>query len=382
MKIGLDARKILNPQKGEVAGIGHYTYHLIRHLLDLDKTNQYVLFFDYRLAEKKLKKFKSKNVKIKYFPFHHYKRYLGLVYSRLLATATLARENVDVFHFPAGNIPTKYRGKRVLTVHDLAVWKHPELFARVEKRQARSLTSNALKNVEKIIAVSETTAQDVREIFKVNLKKIKVIYNGIDKRFFVSPSPSQIKKLKDKYKIRKNYILYLGPLEPRKNLTRLIQGFNELKRRYLKQKFCLVLAGKSGWLAKEIRYIATESEYADDIIFTGYIEPDDLTSIFGGAKLFVFPSIYEGFGMPVVEAMACRVPVVCSDTPALKEVAGPAAVLVNPYNIAGLVEAMGKVLSDKNLREDLIEKGLNRAKEFSWEKCARQTLGVYEEVRG
>lgn len=380
MKIGIDARKILNPEKGEAAGIGHYTYHLIRHLLDLDKVNEYVLFFDYRLAERRLKKFRQKNVRIKYLPFHHYKRYLGLVYSRLLVTATLARENLDVFHFPAGNIPAKYTGKKVLTVHDLAVWKHPDLFARVERRQARSLSSSALKNVEKIIVVSEATAEDLKVIFKVGPQKIKVIYNGIDKRFFIAPKSSQIKEKRLKYKIKKDYILYLGQLEPRKNLTRLIQGFSELKKRYLEENFQLVIAGKSGWLAKEIRHIATETKYSEDIIFTGYIEPDDLTSIFGGAKLFVFPSIYEGFGLPVMEAMASQVPVVLSDTPALKEVAGIAAVFVNPYNISGLAEAMWRVLSNDSLRKALIEKGLKRAEEFSWKKCAQETLKVYEEV--
>jgi len=380
MKIGIDARKILNPEKGEAAGIGHYTYHLLRHLLEIDKKNKYVLFFDYRLAKKKLEKFKQKNVEIKYLPFYHYKRYLGLVYSRLLVTATLARENLDVFHFPAGNIPAKYTGKKILTVHDLAVWKHPDLFARPERRQARSITSSTLKNVEKIITVSRATASDIKEIFKVGDEKIKVIHNGIDKRFFIAPRAVQIKKNLLKYRIKKDYILYLGQLEPRKNLTRLIGAFTELKRRYLKENFQLVIAGRSGWLAKEIRHIATETEYYEDIIFTGYVEPDDLTSIFGGAKLFVFPSIYEGFGMPVVEAMACQVPVVLSDTPALKEVAAGAGVFVNPYNISGLAEAMWKVLNNNSLRETLIKNGLERAHQFNWEKCARETLKVYEEV--
>ncbi len=381
MRIGIDARKILNPEKGEAAGIGHYTYHLIRHLLDLDKINKYTLFFDYRLAKRKLEKFKRKNVKIKYFPFRHYKRYLGLVYSRLLVTATLARENIDVFHFPAGNIPAKYTGKKLLTVHDLAVWKHPDLFAKIQRRQARSLTSTTLKNVGKIIAVSEATATDIKEIFDVNPEKIKVIYNGIDKRFFIKPTSDAISDLKKKYKIKKDYILYLGQLEPRKNLTRLIEAFSELKERNLGEDFQLVIAGGSGWLAKVIRHIASDSKYSEDIIFTGYIKPDDLTSIYGGAKLFVFPSIYEGFGMPVVEAMACGLPVVLSDIPALKEVAGGIGVLVNPYSVSGMAQAMWKVLSNNSLQKELIQKGFKRAEEFSWQQCAKETLKLYEEVR-
>ncbi len=380
MRIGIDARKILNPEKGEVAGIGHYTYHLMRHLLDIDKINEYTLFFDYRLAKRKLEKFKRKNVKIKYFPFRHYKRYLGLVYSRLLVTATLARENLDVFHFPAGSIPAKYTGKKLLTVHDLAIWKHPDLFAKIERRQARSLTSTTLKNVEKIIVVSDATRADIREIFDINPEKIKVIYNGIDKRFFIEPTSAKINDLKKKYKIKKDYILYLGQLEPRKNLTRLIEAFSELKERNLGENFQLVIAGGSGWLAKEIRHIASDSEYCEDIIFAGYIEPDDLTSIFRGAKLFVFPSIYEGFGMPVVEAMACGLPVVLSDIPALKEVAGDVGVFVNPYSVSGMARAMWRVLSSNSLQKELTQKGLKRAEEFSWEKCARETLELYKKV--
>ncbi len=187
MRIGIDARQILNPEKNPSIGVGHYTYQLIRNLLRIDNQNQYTLFFDYRVREKDVKKFSRSNVKIKYFPWSDYKKYLPGAYSEILGLATLSRNNLDVLHVtsPDSRVPLGYRGKVVCTFQDLAVYKYPKLFSRPRRIKAIYNRRAMAKRADKIIAVSQNTKRDILENFGEAYKnKIKVIYNGVDERFF------------------------------------------------------------------------------------------------------------------------------------------------------------------------------------------------------
>lgn len=394
MRIAIDCRTILNPEKGEAGGIGHYVYQLVRHLLKIDQKNEYTLLFDDRLKTKKLKKFVRKNVKFSFYPFYLYSKFILPSISRYLFEATVKKENFDLLHLPyVPEISKKPDLKTVVTVHDLSVLRIPNCFSNKACEFEMKKFSNILPQADKIIAVSESTKNDISEIFKISKEKIRVIYHGLDERFLKQVSIKEIEEVKIKYKIKNNYLLFLSPLETRKNICRLIRAFDVLKEEIKNnpKKFSsilkddkniqLVLAGKEGSAIGKIRNIVKNSLYQRDIILTGYVDPDDLNALFAGAKIFVFPSLYEGFGLPLIEAMAHQIPIITSNISSLLEIVGDGnAVFINPYSTKEIAEAMIKLLSDNKLRNKITEKSIARAKEYQWERTARETLKTYEEV--
>jgi glycosyltransferase involved in cell wall biosynthesis len=383
MRIGIDARTILNPEKGEAIGVGHYTYQLIRHLLEADLENEYVLFFDFRVREKDVKKFTRPNVKIKFYPFSDYKKYLPGAYSEILGTATLAKEKLDILHStaPQSRIPVGYRGKCVVTFHDLAIYKFSNCFPAVKTARDKAVYGLMVKKADKIISVSNSTKKDLTEMFKVPEEKIKVIWSGLDKRFFEEP-PLDAGKILAKYEINKKYILFLGTLEPLKNITRLLEAFaifkENCKKQFKKFDYQLVLAGKRGWLSQQFPQMAKDHGIAKDIVFTGYIIGDELVPLFKNAEFFVLPSLYEGFGTTVLEAFAAGTPAIVSRVSSLPEIADDAAYYINPMDKNEIAEAFGKFATDENLRDEYRKKGMEQVKKFDWEKTARETLDVYK----
>lgn len=388
MRIGIDARTILNPEKGDAIGVGHYTYQLIRHILKIDKENEYVLFFDFHVREKDIKKFSQPNVKIKFYPFSDYRKYLPGAYNEILGTAILAHEHLDVVHTtsPMSRIPMSYRGKTIVTMHDLAVHKVPNVFPKVRKTKIKATLSLMVKKADEIIAVSNSTKKDIIDIFKYPEEKIKVIYSGFDKRLFEQSKVSREKVL-EKYAINNNkkYILFLGTIEPIKNIFRLLEAYKIFKERYAKNgqkcNYKLVLAGKKGWLADEYKQIAKDLGIAKDIVFTGYVVGDELVPLFKNADFFVMPSLYEGFGMTVLEAFATETPAIVSEVSSIPEVAGEAVYFINPLDTQSIVNAMIKFSMDENLKNEYRERGRKRLEKFDWEKCARETLEIYEKFK-
>ncbi len=368
MRIGVDARTILNPKIGEAAGIGHYTYQLMRHLLITDKNlesgkNEYVFFFDNCLRKKDAKKFQKKNIIVRHFPFSTYRKFLPGIYSETLIGATLSREKLDILHSAGYDIPMIYRGKLIVTARDIAIYKVPELFPRVQRAKARMAARSLFKKSDLIITTSKNSKKDLVDLFKIKPEKISVIYNGIDKRFFEKASQEEIKKVKKKYKIRGKYLLFLSTIKPLNNLTRLITAFSQIKNKLNKsnnknprEKYYLVLAGKDGWLAKEIHQIAKNLGVEKDVIFTGYVPPRDLNPLFRGAELFVFPPIYEEFGAPILEAMANSVPVIASNVSSIPEISADAAKLIDPYDIDKMGEAILNLIFNKSQQEEFIKK--------------------------
>lgn len=388
MRIGIDARTILNPDRGEAIGAGHYAYQLIRHLLEIDEENEYVLFFDFRVRQKDVAKFSKKNVRIKFYPFSDYKKYLPGAYSEILGTATLAKEKLDVLHTvsPASRIPASYRGKTVVTIHDLAVLKVPEVFPALVRAKSKTLLSLAVKRADRLISVSESTKKDVCDLFKVPEKKVRVIYSGFDKRISEKSALSRAEVLK-RYGLEdgERYMLFLGTLEPVKNITRLLEAFAAFKKRYTTndQEFRhkLVVAGKRGWLAKEYKQMAKDLGIEKDVVFTGYIVGDDLAPLFAQADFFIMPSLYEGFGTTVLEAFATGVPAIVSGVSSIPEIAGDAAKLVSPLDVKGITDAMFQFAQDEALRNSYREKGLKQVEKFNWEKTARETLELYKSLK-
>jgi glycosyltransferase involved in cell wall biosynthesis len=387
MRIGIDARTILNPEKGEAIGVGHYTYQLIRHLLEIDHENEYVLFFDFRVREKDVKKFTKLNVKIKFYPFSDYKKYLPGAYNEILGMATLAREKLDIIHStsPSSRIPTSYRGKTIVTVHDLASYKLPDIFPKLKVAKFKATTNLMVNKADKIIAVSNSTKNDLCSIFGCSQDKVSVIYSGFDKRLLEESKVSREKVL-EKYGINdgKKYILFLGTLEPVKNLTRLFEAYKIFKEKCQKGNgscdYKLVVAGKNGWLGKEYRQAVKDLGIAKDVIFTGYIIGDELVPLFKNAEFFVMPSLYEGFGTTVLEAFATGTPAIVSNVSSIPEIAGDAALMVNPLDVQEIAEAMVRMSADDKLRYDLRQKGFQQVEKFNWEKTAKETLEVYRSL--
>lgn len=384
MRIGIDAQTVLNPEMGSAAGLGHYTYQLIRYLLKEDRKNDYVLFVNYRIREKDLEKLKSfENVTMRRFPFSYYKSFLPVVYSETLANAFFMRENLDVLHVPGGRLPLGYRRKFVATVHDLALSRNPELFPKKDLIKYR-VKAPAYKRANVVIASSEAAKKDAQEFFYVDERRIRVVPNAFDEKFYQTASLAEIRAVKEKYGIDGEYILFLNTLKPINNLSRLIEAFAKLrmilKSEMPKSNYKLVLAGKSGWMADEIKMMAKDFGLKGEIIFTGYIQPEDLNPLFDGADVFVSVPIYEEFGSTVLEAFASGVPVVCSDVTSYPEITAGAAKLVDPYDVDGIKDAILEVLRDEHLRAEMMERGMEQAKKFHWSKTATETLAIFEEV--
>lgn len=387
MRIGIDARSILNPEKGDAIGVGHYTYQLIRHLLENDKENEYVIFFDFRVREKDIKKFTRPNARIRFYPFSDYKKYLPGAYNELLITATLQKEKLDVLHSTSAlnRVPIGYQGKTVVTFHDMAAYEIPNQLPVLRRTRDKVVLNMMTSKAVKIIAVSNSVKSELKKNLKVADEKTDVVYSGLDARFFLEPETNGAKIL-SKYDISKKYVLFLGTLEPSKNIERLLKAFAKFKNSRKKKNggkfdYQLVLAGKSGWLSKDYHKIIKDLGLIKDVIFTGYIIGDELVPLFRGAQFFVMPSLHEGFGMTVLEAFATETPAIISKVASLPEIAGEAAMFVDPKSVDEIVKAMIKLADDASLREQYRAKGLQQAKKFDWNKTARQTLEIYKSLK-
>lgn len=237
---------------------------------------------------------------------------------------------------------------------------------------------------DKIIAVSQSIKNDIVKNFKHTEEKTEVVHSGFDSRLFEEYESVDGEKILGKYGIKDRYILFLGTLEPVKNIVRLLEAFrifkDNLKKEKINYDYKLVMAGKRGWLAKEYKQIAKDLGIHKNVIFTGYVIGDELVPLFRNAEFFVLPSLYEGFGSTILEAFATDTPVLASDVSSIPEIAGDAAVLVNPIDTQQIADNMMKLAKDEKLRNELRMKGREQLKKFNWEKCARETLAVYESL--
>ena len=379
MKIGIDCRTILDPKSGEAAGVGHYTYNLVSRLLELDKKNKYVLFFDKGVGD--AGSFKRKNSEIRFFPYKEYKKFLPIAYSHLLISSFVSRETLDVFHSPASTIPLAYNKNAVVTIHDLAIYKNPKWFPK-QYFSTKVSVPQSLRKAREIIAVSEYTKQDLIDILKISKEKISVILNGVEKREDIDKKDSKDReKIKEKFSIKKDFILFIGTLQPRKNIAGLIAAFDKLRGNKIFENYQLVIAGKKGWDYKDIFEKVRNKALTKKVLFTDYISQEDKIRLLNAASCFCFPSFYEGFGLSILEAMQQGTPVITSNTTSTKEIGGEATLLVDPYKSSSIAQALKKVLGDDNLRRSLIQKGYNHVEKFSWKKCAKETLEIYNQVK-
>lgn len=377
MRIGIDCRNILNPHLGERAGIGHYTAYLVQHLLQYDTKNTYVLFFDHRVTD--IAPFAQyANAEIHRFPLSRYKKFLPLTYAHGLVPEMLMRAKLDVLHAPANILPLNYRKPSVITIHDLAIYKEPTWFPR-QMLSTNVLVPRSVKRADRIIAVSESTADDIQTFFQIPARKISVIYEGVE---HFKRKRGAAEATKKKFKIAKRYFLFIGTLEPRKNLPRAVRAYAKFVRREgeLARDTEFLIAGAKGYRYQEITAAIRREKMQKQVRLLGYVAHDEKIELMKGAIAFVFPSFYEGFGLPVLEAMQLGAPVIASDTSSLSEIIGRAGLLVNPEDTAQMARAMGSLLVNSKYRAELSRRGMLKAKQFSWEKTAKETLKVYQRV--
>lgn len=379
MKIGIDCRTILNPDSGERAGVGHYTYQLVRALLDLDRTNDYVLFFDYRMPREATQEFVQANVTIAFFPFSSYGKFLPFAYSHMLVSAALLKRRLNVFHGPANTIPLTYPRRSVITIHDLAIYRHPEWFP-TQMFSTRLLVPQSIKRAKHIIAVSKATKADIQDLFNAPSAKISVVPEAADTSLL--DLHDRRDDVRQKYHLPKQYVLFVGTIEPRKNLAVLLEAWKRLlmHRPEAVANTKLVLAGGIGYKGEPIATMVKQMKLGKSVTLTGYIPHNHKVLLMQNATAFVFPTLYEGFGLPVLEAMQLGVPVITTKTSSLPEVVGPAALMVEPNDVEGLAQAIKRVLTDPAAAKSLTAKGRRQAQKFSWAATARATVAVYQQV--
>ena len=293
----------------------------------------------------------------------------------------LEKNKSDVFFSPAHYAPRFCLIKSVLTIHDLAYLTHPKDFRRKDLQQLKSWTKYSVNRADKVIAVSENTKKDLKKFYRLPAEKINVVYNGYDRsRFHLNLSTEKTREIDKKYHLPEKYIVFLGTLQPRKNIKTLIKAMPAISQKFPEIK--LVVIGKKGWLYSDIFSLVENLNLEKSVIFTDFIPDNEVPYILSGAKLFCLPSLYEGFGITVLEAMACGTPVLVSKVSSLPEVVGQAGLFIkNPQDEKEIGRKINKILGDKNLVKKLSQKGLKQVEKFSWKKCAEETLKIIKEVK-
>jgi glycosyltransferase involved in cell wall biosynthesis len=291
------------------------------------------------------------------------------------------KQSLELIHDPTGSAPLLLTpNKRVVTIYDTVPYVHTGTSTVLDQLIYHLWLPYAVPYIDKFLTVSVHSKRDISKYLNIPMEKITVIHLAAGEHFRPLAEPV-IRSALDRAGLSQPYILYVGSIEPRKNLMRLLEAYAQL-RHWSTRWDLVVVGGRNIWKSSPVGETTEKQNLEPFVHFTGYIPDSDLPGIYNGADLFVFPSLYEGFGLPVLEAMACGTPVITSNTSSLPEVAGDAALLVDPYNVEEIAAAMRHVLEDSALANDLRERGLKHAKKFSWEKTARQTISVYEKVLG
>jgi len=380
MKVGVDVRVLMDKY---YSGVSEYTANLLKAIFELDKEDSYKLFFNsFHDQSERLGKWNKDNAELVGLNIPN--KIFNYIFQKTLSYPKLDKilGGVDVFWSPHFNFTKLSQDtKKVITVHDLSFLRYPEFFSARKNFWHKSLgIKKTLLKADKIIAVSENTKNDIVELLGINEDKVQVIYSGnnvVKKEVKVE----DVQEFLAKKKISGRMLLYLGTIEPRKNIINLIKAYNSLRKsgeEYNDVK--LVLAGASGWKNRLTYREWQMSPYKNDIRFLGYVNQFEKDILYSQASLFVYPSFYEGFGFPPLEAMTYGIPVISANVSSLPEVVSDAALMINPYEFTEICDAFKLVLNNEDLRNSLISKGLKRAEEFTWEKTAREYLDVFKKL--
>ena len=369
MLIGIDASRAARPVR---TGTENYSYHLIRALLATEGRHHYRLYFDRPPA---LDTFPPGPWEARVIPFPR-------LWTHLRLSWEMSRYPPDVLFIPAHVLPLLHPPRSVVTVHDLGFRYFPQAHRPLDRWYLQWSTRYHARTAAHLLADSEATKQDLIEVYGIPSRRITVVYPGRDQSLKRVRDPAAVAAVKERYGIRGDYILHLGTLHPRKNLLRLVEAFAMLQKHLEPgaSGWRLVLAGRKGWLCEPLFRRVAALGVEDRVVFGGYVPQADLPALLSGAQCLVFPSLYEGFGFPLLEAMCCGTPVICSDASSLPEVAGDAALLVDPEDTVAWAKALHRLLTNAELAQSLIERGYRRVQTFSWSRAAQEVLQVFSEV--
>ena len=374
MRIAID----LSPAIHQKAGLGRYARTLAEHLIAQDRANEYVAFAYGRFAGDALSP-ALRALPRASVPFDARPWRMGVWLAHALGVSLdRALPRVDLFHATEHLLPPMKNARTVFTLHDLIFRFFPEYHLPLNRWFLVNAMPHFLRRADAIIAVSECTKRDAIRFYDLPPEKITVIYEGVNPALHPVEDKNAIDQARARYAHGQPFIFFLGTIEPRKNIIALIDAVRALRTRGLPQR--LLVAGRKGWLYQDVFDHVRRSGMDNEVVFLDYVPDADLPALFAACDAFVFPSLYEGFGLPPLEAMACGAPVVCSNTSSLPEVVGTAAILINPRDAGEIAAATECVIKDPSRRAELRGRGIAQAAKFSWERAAHETLAVYRQV--
>ena len=364
MIIGIDASRA---ESAKGTGTENYSLNLLRHLAKIDEKNSYILYSRKKLENKLAPAHLGAN-------FRNCVISCPILWTQAGLSLKMLSSNIDVLFVPAHTVPLLYKPNTVVTIHGLEYEYYPENYTYFSRNYLRQSTIFSAKRSRKIIVPSENTKQDLVKFYRINPDKITVIHHGIDENTKTKTAHSAIVRNND---AEERYILFIGRIEVRKNIVRLVEAFDIFKKKNpAERNLKLVLAGKKGVGFDKVKKAIDGSPFRGDIVLKGYISEAEKEILLKNALVFAYPSLYEGFGLPILEAQTVSVPVVTSNTSSIPEIAGKGALLVDPKDVGALASEIEKLITDKEARKEITSKGLENVKRFSWEKCARETLNL------
>lgn len=372
MHIAIDAHSV----GAQLAGNESYVTNLIEALAEIDAENRYTVYVTKPAA---MERFGNRwpNFTLRLTLPH-----TPLVRVPLTLSKELRRRPVDLLHVQF-TAPPLCPCPIVASIHDLSFEHLPQTFKLRSRMQLRLTVRHTARKAARILALSDYARNDIIKTYGIEAERVSVTPLAASRLFTPVKDPSALSLVRKKYDIKRDYILAVGSIQPRKNLPRLIDAYAHLRSLRPQAKLPqLALVGKNAWLYRETLQAAKQYGFADDIIFTGYVPEADLPPLYSGATCFVYPSYFEGFGLPVLEAMQCGTPVIAGNRTSLPEVVGDAGLLVDPFDEEALAQGMARVIENANFADDLRVKGLRRAGDFSWQKTARLTLQAYQQAAG
>ncbi len=370
IRIGIDATS-LPPNQG---GAAFYILNLIKALACIDKDNKYFIFIKDRDA------FDISQSNVHFIECSSANRVLRLIWEQTVLPWYARRYRLQVLHSPHYTKPLFLRDcSSVVTFHDMTFFIYPQKHILSKQIFFKNMIPLSARSADRLIADSYSTKRDMVKFNMASEDKIEVVHPSVDKSYRLIENEALIEKIRGKYDTSSKFILYVGTIEPRKNIDGLIKAYHKAANSQgIEHR--LVIAGGKGWDYERVFKLVGDLKLEERVVFTGYVPENDLPLLYNAAELFIYPSFYEGFGIPTLEAMSCGVPVISSNISSLPEVVGDGGILVDPYNIDELAEAIIKVITDEGLREELSQRGLNRARLFSWNRTAEDTLSIYREI--
>lgn len=362
----------------EYSGVSWYTLNLLQNILRRDQDNEYIFYYNsYKDIRKRLPELEKSELVRTGWPNKFFNYGLQKIFSYPQIDRLLG---VDVFFSPHINF-TSLSGdvKKVLTIHDLSFLRHPEFFSWRKNFWHRMVNAGKMiKKADVVVAVSKNTKDDIREFLHIPEEKIKVVYPGIGPEFNKKDATDpRLAEVKNKYRLPRKFVLFLGAFEPRKNLEGALRAFDRAFELGYMKDYGFVAAGSKGWKNKEAALALKQIKQKRKVSSIGYVDNEDKPYLYNLASFFIYPSFYEGFGFPPLEAMACGTPVITSPNSSLLESAGNAAIMADPNNIESMARAMSELAADPDLRGRLSEKGLIRSKRFNWHKTADDYIKIF-----